>query len=282
MASTNKTPNYELSQFVANDKPAWLSDYNGDMLKIDTGIAEAKGVADAAASTASGAIATANNAVDAAHAASVKVDALGSVIDTVEAKADNATTEATQAMDAATSAGNVAGSANTKAETALTTGSSALERANSAYALANSKQNVLTFDSAPRAGSQNPVTSGGIWDAINNISPSANVDASLGGGYIGGQPPYTHSKYNYSYVKLGGHYFVTLHINHFDGDGVGIEFALPNANSVAYSDWNLVWERGAGYEAIAAGEINIVNGTCVITLPTSTGFLTGDIVFSTN
>ena len=35
MASTNKTSNYELSQFLGTDKPAWLSDYNTDMSKID-------------------------------------------------------------------------------------------------------------------------------------------------------------------------------------------------------------------------------------------------------
>ena len=36
MASTNKTANLELSQFEGSDKPDWLTDYNGDMLKIDT------------------------------------------------------------------------------------------------------------------------------------------------------------------------------------------------------------------------------------------------------
>ena len=48
MASTNKTTNYELSQFVGTDKPAWLSDYNADMAKIDTGMkANADGVTSA-------------------------------------------------------------------------------------------------------------------------------------------------------------------------------------------------------------------------------------------
>lgn len=36
MSSTNKTPNYDLSQYVGTDKPTYLGDYNGDMLKIDT------------------------------------------------------------------------------------------------------------------------------------------------------------------------------------------------------------------------------------------------------
>ena len=35
MSSTNKTTNYELSQFIGTDKPAWLADYNQDMTKID-------------------------------------------------------------------------------------------------------------------------------------------------------------------------------------------------------------------------------------------------------
>lgn len=38
MAHTNATTNYELSQFLGTDKAAWLVDYNGDMLKIDTAL----------------------------------------------------------------------------------------------------------------------------------------------------------------------------------------------------------------------------------------------------
>lgn len=35
MTATNKTENYELSQFVGPDRPTWLGDYNSDMSKID-------------------------------------------------------------------------------------------------------------------------------------------------------------------------------------------------------------------------------------------------------
>lgn len=38
MASTNKTPNLNLSQFASTDKPAWLTDYNADMSSIDTAV----------------------------------------------------------------------------------------------------------------------------------------------------------------------------------------------------------------------------------------------------
>lgn len=50
MSSTNKTANYELSQFVGTDIPSILNDYNGDMRKIDTAI---KAVANAEGSSAS-------------------------------------------------------------------------------------------------------------------------------------------------------------------------------------------------------------------------------------
>lgn len=36
--STNKTTNYELSQFIGTDKPTFLGDYNSDMGKIDNAI----------------------------------------------------------------------------------------------------------------------------------------------------------------------------------------------------------------------------------------------------
>lgn len=41
MSSTNKTSNYQLSQFVGSDIPSILNDYNGDMRKIDTAIHDA-------------------------------------------------------------------------------------------------------------------------------------------------------------------------------------------------------------------------------------------------
>lgn len=47
MSSTNKTTNLELSQFLGSDSPKWLTDYNSDMEKIDTGYQTVKAQADA-------------------------------------------------------------------------------------------------------------------------------------------------------------------------------------------------------------------------------------------
>lgn len=69
-------------------------------------------------------------------------------------KAGNALTKAEQAVLASGTAMNAAGEATAKAE--------AVEQALSG------KQDVLTFDQAPTADSQNPVTSGGVYKAIRD------------------------------------------------------------------------------------------------------------------
>ena len=46
-------------------------------------------------------------------------------------------------------------------------------------ALIAAKQDKLTFDSTPTSGSTNPVTSGGVYDAINN-GITLSVEASAG------------------------------------------------------------------------------------------------------
>lgn len=101
MASTNKTTNYNLSQFIGTDKPAWLSDYNQDMSKIDTGIHNAATTAtgaDGKADSANTAIGTLTNLTT-----SVKTD-LVSAINEVDTNADTAQNTANAANSTATSA----------------------------------------------------------------------------------------------------------------------------------------------------------------------------------
>ena len=52
MSSTNKTANYQLSQYIGTDKPTYLGDYNSDMSKID---AQMKANADASSQAKSSA-----------------------------------------------------------------------------------------------------------------------------------------------------------------------------------------------------------------------------------
>lgn len=86
MASTGKTTNYELSQFIGTDKPSWLGDYNGDMLKIDTAL----GSINATATTAQSGVASAQSAASAAQmtANSAQRTATANAQDITEIKAD--------------------------------------------------------------------------------------------------------------------------------------------------------------------------------------------------
>ena len=105
MASTNKTTNYELSQFLGTDKPAWLSDYNTDMSKID---AQMKVNADAA--TAAGGTATAASTAI-GTLANLTTDVKTSVvaaINEVDSHADTAQNTATQAATTANEAKTLA------------------------------------------------------------------------------------------------------------------------------------------------------------------------------
>lgn len=101
MSSTNKTSNYELSQFLGTDKPAWLADYNSDMSKIDT---QMKANADAA-TAASGSATSANTAIGtlANLTTDVKTD-LVSAINEVDSHADTAQGTANSASSNASSA----------------------------------------------------------------------------------------------------------------------------------------------------------------------------------
>lgn len=102
MSSTNKTTNYELSQFVGTDKPAWLQDYNSDMGKID---AQMKLNADAA-SSASGAATAAGTAV-------------GDITQLQTTAKTSAVVAINEVNSKANTAASTASSANVKADTAL-------------------------------------------------------------------------------------------------------------------------------------------------------------------
>ena len=61
MTATNKTTNYDLSQFVGTDRPTWLGDYNSDMSKIDR---QLKQNADDIASAAAGSLTSVHHTND--------------------------------------------------------------------------------------------------------------------------------------------------------------------------------------------------------------------------
>lgn len=110
MASTNKTTNYELSQFLGTDKPSWLGDYNSDMSKIDAAVHTVAGTATGADGKAD------TNATSIGTLANLTTDAktsLVAAVNEVDSHADAATTTAGNALSSATTAATNAGLAQT-------------------------------------------------------------------------------------------------------------------------------------------------------------------------
>lgn len=150
MASTNKTSNYELSQFLGTDKPAWLSDYNSDMSKIDI---QMKANADAA-TAAAGSATSANTAIG---------------------------TLANLTTDAKTSAVAAINEVDSHADSAQETASSALSTATSASTAASNLATYFTFSSSTNysTNSQYQIASGGGSLSSASVSVAHNSDGSL-------------------------------------------------------------------------------------------------------
>lgn len=108
MSSTNKTTNYKLSQYVGTDKPTYLGDYNGDMLKIDT---QMKANAD----SASNATSAAGAAQAVAEKASKDVHVLNDSVTANSADIASLKTKNAQQDVSIQNATNTASSANNKA-----------------------------------------------------------------------------------------------------------------------------------------------------------------------
>ena len=101
MSATNSTTNYELSQFIGSDKPAWLSDYNGDMAKIDTGLHTAQTTATGADGKAD---ANTSNIGELTYLSTTAKNNLVSAINEVDGNTDTAQNTANSAATSATTA----------------------------------------------------------------------------------------------------------------------------------------------------------------------------------
>lgn len=109
MSSTNKTTNYNLSQYIGTDKPTYLGDYNSDMLKIDTAL---KANADSASNASSAAGAAQAVASD----ASKKVQNLNDSVTANSAEIASLKTKNAQQDTTIQNASNTASSALNKAD----------------------------------------------------------------------------------------------------------------------------------------------------------------------
>lgn len=147
MASTNKTTNYNLSQFIGTDKPAWLSDYNQDMSKIDTGI---------------------KNAADTATGADGKADANATAIGTLS----NLTTDVKTDLVAAVN------EVDSHADTAQVTASNAAAKAIANETAIGKIANTLNINTYLTYTSANATCTNGTLGA-GELYVARNADGSL-------------------------------------------------------------------------------------------------------
>lgn len=153
MPASNKTPNFALPQYVANDHFSVLGDFNTAMSTIDENLGEsstqassaatdaknaltaanaAQDVADAAKESATNTLTTAASAQAAAKAASADVASLTTRVSAAESAASGASSTAASAASAAQSASQTANSANAAAQNAVTVAGGVDSKAQSA------------------------------------------------------------------------------------------------------------------------------------------------------
>lgn len=146
MSSTNHTTNYELSQFLGTDKPAWLGDYNSDMSKIDTQMkANADGV-----TAASGSASAANTAIG--TLANLTTDAKTSLVAAINEVDTNADT----AQNTASTASGIASGAATKID------------------------DLETYLTLSEKGAITPTIDGGTVGNINSLYYALNANGTYG------------------------------------------------------------------------------------------------------
>ena len=107
MSATNSTPNYGLPQYVADDKPTYLGDFNKAMLDIDTNMKSIDNKAVSAESAAQTANQNATQAIENSQ--------------TAQSAAEEAQASATLAKSTADTAKSTADTAKSTADTANTT-----------------------------------------------------------------------------------------------------------------------------------------------------------------
>ena len=165
MSSTNKTPNYQLPQFINSDVPSWLGDFNDAMSKIDTQMKANDTKATGASTNAENANSSATQALKTANQASIT--------------ANGANTNATNALSAANTANDNANTAKQNAATALQTANSASGNASSALSMA---QNANTNANNALNKINNWVSGTLVNDNIN-LHYNFNPDLKLIGFY---------------------------------------------------------------------------------------------------
>lgn len=239
MATTNHTDNYELSQYIGTDITSYLSNYNGDMQKID---AQMKVNADDAATAMS-------DAASAVIASEAAIESAGTALTT----AQSANTAAEAAQTAASGAQTAAGTAQTDAAAALRASAS-----NSITNLAPAYDPTLTYDVGDLVTYIDTETNTGklykcivavttpmafnlnFWDDVTTsevYAQRAKIAATVTADGVKTTAQLLSDLYNAAGVSLNKEYLLVIKLSNFtrilhmsDVDADSITFSMTEAN----------------------------------------------------
>lgn len=123
MSSTNKTAELQLSQFIGTDIPSILTDYNGDMQKIDAGVREVKQATAGAIGDLSSVTARVTNAEQDISGLNTTVQGITTRIVSAESNIDTLTSDVTAQGTRLTNAENNIADINSRFDKIQLTGS---------------------------------------------------------------------------------------------------------------------------------------------------------------
>lgn len=184
MSSTNKTPNYDLPQYIDTDKPTFLGDFNDAMGIIDKGMNDNKNSAGEGSNKMDEANSRIGDVEETLTETQNQVDGISGLADEIEGKVQTALT---QANDAATKSGQ----ANTNSTAAVNAANQASTDANAALQQAQGNVSqingldarVTALESAPKVTVIKTNYSLGSWGpniASGNKTNSFSIDAPDG------------------------------------------------------------------------------------------------------
>lgn len=181
MSYTNSTPNYKLPQYVADDKPTYLGDFNKAMLDIDTAIksndtniSSISGSVDTAVAQSTEALSQVATSNETAQSAKTIAEATSTQVDNLTTRVGNVETQANSAVSTANNANRKATSANSTANTAMDTASTANSTANAANTTAEIAKTTADNALASATGTTLFESSSGASYAEVTLSQSIN------------------------------------------------------------------------------------------------------------
>lgn len=198
MSSTNKTPNYDLPQYIDTDKPTFLVDFNDAMEIIDKGMNDNKNAAGEGSNKMDEANTRIGDAEETLTETQNQVDSISGLADAIEEKVQTALT---QANDAATKSGQ----ANTNSTAAVNAANQASTDANAALQQAQGNVSQINGLGARVSALESSIVKAG--DYLLAVTTSANGTGTPGasiGNYTFPET-ITVEEEEYTFITSGGY-----------------------------------------------------------------------------